>query len=131
MSTDTQEMFYSSKRQQYLIDQGYTFKIVTNLSEVADLDAIERGFQYATPESDRDLLRTVLNSDSEMEKEQRAEDTAIRKKNADGAALADESVRRVAGSTLTKLSGGGNRRYRETSMQTKRHALFKKRAAGR
>ncbi|EED93146.1 predicted protein, partial [Thalassiosira pseudonana CCMP1335] len=31
VSTDTQEMFYSTKRQQYLIDQGYTFKIVTTL----------------------------------------------------------------------------------------------------
>lgn len=131
MSTDTQEMFYSSKRQQYLIDQGYTFKIVTNLSEIADSDAIERGFQYATSEADRDLLRTVLNSNTEMEKDQRAEDTAIRKKNADGAALADESVRRVAGSTLTRLSGAGSRLYRETNIQTKRHALFKKRAVGR
>ena len=35
VSTDTQEMFYSSKRQKYLIDQGYTYKVVTNLSERA------------------------------------------------------------------------------------------------
>lgn len=26
VSTDTSEMYYSSKRQQYLVDQGYTFK---------------------------------------------------------------------------------------------------------
>ena len=39
VSTDTQEMYYSAKRQQYLIDQGYTFKIVTNLSDLADADA--------------------------------------------------------------------------------------------
>ena len=31
VSKDTQEMFYSTKRQQFLIDQGYQFKIVTNL----------------------------------------------------------------------------------------------------
>ena len=31
VSRDTQEMFYSTKRQQFLIDQGYQFKIVTNL----------------------------------------------------------------------------------------------------
>ena len=129
VSTDTQEMFYSSKRQQYLIDQGYTFKIVTNLCDIADQDAIERGFQYATPEADRELLRTILNSDSE--KDQRAEDTAIRKKNADGATLADESIRRVAGSTLGQISGAGSRRYRDTSMTKKRHALFKKRLKGR
>lgn len=29
VSTDTSEMYYSSKRQQYLVDQGYTFKVVT------------------------------------------------------------------------------------------------------
>lgn len=27
VSTDTSEMYYSSKRQQYLVDQGYTFKV--------------------------------------------------------------------------------------------------------
>lgn len=27
VSTDTQEMYYSTKRQQFLIDQGYSFKV--------------------------------------------------------------------------------------------------------
>lgn len=27
VSQDTQEMYYSSKRQQFLIDQGYSFKV--------------------------------------------------------------------------------------------------------
>ena len=27
VSNDTQEMFYSTKRQQFLIDQGYAFKV--------------------------------------------------------------------------------------------------------
>ena len=27
VSTDTEEMYYSNKRQQYLVDQGYTFKV--------------------------------------------------------------------------------------------------------
>ncbi|KAL7528022.1 hypothetical protein ACHAXR_005413 [Thalassiosira sp. AJA248-18] len=80
VSTDTQEMFYSTKRQQYLIDQGYTFKIVTTLSARADLEAVEHDYAYKNPEEDRTLLRTVLTSDSELEKDQRAEDTAIRKK---------------------------------------------------
>ena len=31
VSKDTQEMFYSTKRQQFLIDQGYQFKVVTSL----------------------------------------------------------------------------------------------------
>ena len=35
VSTDTQEMYYSTKRQQFLIDQGYAFKVVTNLLDSA------------------------------------------------------------------------------------------------
>ena len=29
VSTDTQEMTYSAKRQQFLIDQGFSFKVIT------------------------------------------------------------------------------------------------------
>ena len=127
VSTDTQEMFYSAKRQQYLIDQGYTFKIVTNLCERADMEAKFNNYIYSTPEKDRSLLRILLTSDTEMEKEQRQEDTAIRKSNADGAALADAGVKRTAGSTMAQLSGGSGMRYREIGGSTKRHPLFKKR----
>ena len=28
-------MYYSTKRQQFLIDQGYSFKIITNLLDAA------------------------------------------------------------------------------------------------
>ena len=35
VSKDTQEMYYSTKRQQFLIDQGYSFKIITNLLDAA------------------------------------------------------------------------------------------------
>ncbi|KAM5554268.1 general transcription and DNA repair factor IIH helicase subunit XPB1-like [Rosa sericea] len=31
VSTDTQEMYFSTKRQQFLIDQGYSFKVITSL----------------------------------------------------------------------------------------------------
>ena len=34
---DTQEMFFSSKRQQFLVDQGYAFKVVTNLLDEAGM----------------------------------------------------------------------------------------------
>lgn len=127
VSTDTQEMFYSAKRQQYLIDQGYTFKIVTTLSERADLEAVENDYAYKTPEDDRKLLRTLLTSDTELEKDQRAEDTAIRKNNPDGARLADLGVKRTAGSTLAQLSGGGGMRYREVGGPRKVHPMFAKR----
>lgn len=128
VSNDTQEMFYSAKRQQYLIDQGYTFKIVTNLCDRADEQAKIHNYTYSTPEDDRELLRKVLTSESDLEKEQKAEDNAIRKGNADGAALAEGHVRRAAGVSMSSLSGGRGIRYRETSSgPTKRHPLFRKR----
>jgi len=127
VSTDTQEMYYSTKRQQYLIDQGYTFKIVTNLCEKADALAVEEEYAYATPEDDRKLLRTVLNSETDLEKDQRTEDAAIRKNNADGAALADAAVRRT--NNMASLSGGSGLRYRETKSGAlkKKNVLFRDR----
>ena len=118
-------MFYSTKRQQYLIDQGYTFKIVTTLSERADLEAVENDYAYKNAEDDRKLLRTVLTSETELEKDQRAEDTAIRKNNPDGARLADLGVKRTAGSTMAQLSGGGGARY--SAGPRKQHPMFAKR----
>mmetsp|Transcript_21969 Transcript_21969/g.39883 ORF Transcript_21969/g.39883 Transcript_21969/m.39883 type:complete len:762 (+) Transcript_21969:77-2362(+) len=128
VSNDTQEMFYSAKRQQYLIDQGYTFKIVTNLCDRADEEAKIHNYTYSSAEDDRKLLRMVLTSEADLEKEQRNEDAAIRKGNQDGAALADAGVRRSAGVSMSSLSGGTGIRYREVSSgPTKRHPLFRKR----
>jgi len=125
VSTDTQEMFYSTKRQQYLIDQGYTFKIVTTLCERADKEAVENDYSYKSPKDDREMLAKVLNSDTELEKDQRAEDTAIRKNNPDGARLADLGVKRTAGSTMAQLSGGSGARY--MAGPRKVHPMFAKR----
>ena len=128
VSTDTQEMFYSAKRQQYLIDQGYTFKIVTNLCELCDAEAKINGFAYSTPGDDKKLLQKLVMEHTDMEREQKAEDTAIRKNNADGAALADAGVKRTVGGTMSHLSGGTGMHYREVGGgSSKRHPLFAKR----
>jgi len=127
VSTDTQEMFYSAKRQQYLIDQGYTFKVVTNLAERAAMEAKIHNYKYANDEDDRELLRKLLTNAEEMSTEQKNEDNAIRKNNPDGARMADESVKRTGGSTLSALSGASGMRYKETSASSKRHPMFKKR----
>jgi DNA excision repair protein ERCC-3 len=128
VSADTQEMFYSAKRQQYLIDQGYTFKIVTNLCDKAAKAARKENYAYSTPEDDRKLLRTVLTSETDLEKEQRAEDAAIRKSNPDGAGLADAGTKRTAGMTMSEKSGGSGMQYKEvSSSNAKTHPLFRKR----
>ncbi|KAL3914809.1 MAG: hypothetical protein SGILL_005944 [Bacillariaceae sp.] len=125
VSADTQEMFYSAKRQQYLIDQGYTFKIVTNLCDKAAEEAVKHNYAYKSPEEDRSLLRTVLNSETDLDKEQRSEDAAIRKNNPDAAGLADEA-RRNAGMSMSQVSGGSGMRYKEVK-SSKKHPLFRKR----
>lgn len=37
VSRDTQEMYYSAKRQQFLVDQGYAFKVLPNLHQQAQV----------------------------------------------------------------------------------------------
>ena len=114
-----------------VIDQGYTFKIVTNLCDLCDAEAKVNNFKYASPEDDLKLLRSLLSSEreNEMEKEQKAEDAAIKKNNVDGTALAEASVKRTAGNTMSQLSGGAGMRYREfgSGSSGKRHPLFSKR----
>jgi DNA excision repair protein ERCC-3 len=39
VSTDTKEMYFSNKRQQYLIDQGYTFKVDQRISSRANAES--------------------------------------------------------------------------------------------
>lgn len=59
VSTDTREMFYSAKRQQYLVDQGYTFKIIQDLLEVASADGY-KSVLLNTKKAEIDLLNKVL-----------------------------------------------------------------------
>jgi DNA excision repair protein ERCC-3 len=56
VSKDTQEMFYSTKRQQFLIDQGYAFKVITHLDGLEDLE----GLVYKTKDEQIELISSVL-----------------------------------------------------------------------
>jgi DNA excision repair protein ERCC-3 len=67
VSKDTQEMYYSSKRQAFLVDQGYAFKVITHLQGLNELD----GLAFKTPLERRELLSDVLlqnESAADMEK---------------------------------------------------------------
>ncbi|KAJ3311263.1 hypothetical protein HDV04_004172 [Boothiomyces sp. JEL0838] len=55
VSKDTEEMYYATKRQQFLIDQGYEFKIITNIQGMED-----GVYQHLSEELS--LLNTVLLS---------------------------------------------------------------------
>ncbi|KAL7663457.1 DNA helicase [[Candida] zeylanoides] len=56
VSKDTQEMYYSTKRQAFLVDQGYAFKVITHLSGMEQLPNLA----YASPRERRELLQQVL-----------------------------------------------------------------------
>ncbi|KAJ2180202.1 DNA repair helicase RAD25 [Coemansia sp. RSA 551] len=55
VSKDTHEMLYLAKHQQFLIDQGYSFKVITQLEGMADCPDLA----YGDVESQKKLLRTV------------------------------------------------------------------------
>ncbi|KMZ67773.1 hypothetical protein ZOSMA_25G01640 [Zostera marina] len=128
VSTDTQEMYYSSKRQQFLIDQGYSFKIITSLpppDSGADLS-------FHSLKDQLDLLNNLLVAGDDMVGlEQLEEDT-------DGMALL--KARRSMGS-MRAMSGANGMIYMEYNTgkskqvgqskkvkdPAKRHSLFKKR----
>ncbi|PPQ88714.1 hypothetical protein CVT25_009478 [Psilocybe cyanescens] len=64
VSKDTQEMFYSTKRQQFLIDQGYAFKVITHLDGLESLPDLV----YRTQDEQIELLQSVLiANDNEAE----------------------------------------------------------------
>jgi len=57
ISMDTAEMYFSHKRQKYLVDQGYTFKVIRNIKEIA----LENGIEYEelTQEQQRKILQDL------------------------------------------------------------------------
>jgi len=59
VSSDTREMYFSTKRQQYLIDQGYTFQVIQDLAEKANAQSVT----LKTKKDEEDLLYSVLRFD--------------------------------------------------------------------
>ncbi|KOS17987.1 putative DNA repair helicase [Escovopsis weberi] len=116
VSKDTQEMYFSSKRQAFLVDQGYAFKVITQLANIEKTP----GLAFATAGERRELLQKVLVENEGMEDEDIDDlfhsGTMGRKKK-------KGAVRRTAG-TLGELSGGQDMAYIE---QNKRmNATLKK-----
>jgi DNA excision repair protein ERCC-3 len=120
VSTDTEEMYFSTKRQQFLIQQGYAFKVVTDLIGDADKSQL----QYSTRETQIELLEKVLRlGESEAGEELLPEDEDdIRARGGGGAGAG--AARRTQGSMLalsgaegayleysTGAKGGGGRGY--------------------
>ncbi|KAJ4417914.1 DNA repair helicase RAD25 [Gnomoniopsis sp. IMI 355080] len=65
VSKDTQEMLFSSKRQAFLVDQGYAFKVITTLHNLENTPNL----CFATAQERRELLLGLLD---DMEKNRSA-----------------------------------------------------------
>ncbi|GMM28394.1 TFIIH/NER complex ATPase/helicase subunit [Martiniozyma asiatica (nom. inval.)] len=72
VSKDTQEMYYSTKRQAFLVDQGYAFKIITHLHGMEDLPNLA----YASARERRELLQQVLLKNEDAAGIEAGEDSA-------------------------------------------------------
>ncbi|OQS01120.1 TFIIH basal transcription factor complex helicase XPB subunit [Achlya hypogyna] len=120
ISTDTAEMYYSNKRQQYLVDQGYTFKVVTELYDKATFKGV-----FTTKEAQAQLLVEVLEA-QDLDKVSNDEMMAIR----DDEDLTRLSSKKKKSSSLGALSGADGSKYMEYSAghgAKQRHNLFRDR----
>ncbi|KAH9945314.1 DNA helicase [Epithele typhae] len=138
VSKDTQEMFYSTKRQQFLIDQGYAFKVITHLDGLEDLPDLV----YKTKPEQIELLSSVLlanESEAELGTDVRAGEGdlagTITSKDFGLPTRKAPAVQRTTGS-LTALSGAQHMSYVEQNKSANRklareaaprHKLFAKR----
>jgi len=64
ISRDTEEMYYSKKRKQFLIDQGYSFKVITHLQGIEKM----KNLVFSTHEEQVELLNSILNEKGDEEK---------------------------------------------------------------
>lgn len=66
VSQDTEEMHFSTKRQRFLVNQGYSFKVVTKLNGIED----EKDLSFNTKSEQAELLQQVLcASDADADEE--------------------------------------------------------------
>lgn len=115
VSTDTEEMYFSNKRQRFLINQGYSYKVITKL---AGMD--EEDLAYSNKKEHHELLQKVLAAtDTDAEEEKVAGEASMK-------SMSHLSMQRRTGS-MASMSGADNMMYAEYSGKTKsRHPLFKK-----
>ncbi|XP_069792127.1 general transcription and DNA repair factor IIH helicase/translocase subunit XPB [Narcine bancroftii] len=114
VSQDTQEMAYSVKRQRFLVDQGYSFKVITKLAGMEEED-----LSFGTKEDQQQLLQKVLAA-SDLDAE---EEVVLGEFSSKG------QISRRSG-TMSSMSGADDTVYleyqRSKSFGKNVHPLFKR-----
>jgi DNA excision repair protein ERCC-3 len=111
VSKDTQEMFYSSRRQAFLVDQGYAFKVITHLQGIDKLPDLA----FTSTRDRLELLQAVLLAkDEDMKAEHNDGDfdySTFRDRRQQGGGK--KANYRRTGATLSEMSGGQGMVYVE------------------
>lgn len=125
VSKDTQEMYYSTKRQAFLVDQGYAFKVITHLHGMEKLPDLA----YSNARERRELLQEVLLKNEDAAGIEYGEDSenlvgdGVNKRARNGGGQSSRAVR-TAGS-LASLAGGEDMAYveynRNKNKELKKH----------
>lgn len=105
VSKDTTEMYYSTKRQAFLVDQGYSFKVITQLAGMEKMENLV----FNSAQMRRELLqKVVVDTESKrgLDDEDNTDDLFYATKGR------KRGVKRTAG-TLGELSGGQDMAYIE------------------
>ena len=100
VSQDTVEMYYSAKRQSFLINQGYSYKVITRLASEED------NLFFSTKEEQRQLLERVLSATDRGEDKDEESIGQI--------ASSSSTVERRA-ATMNSLSGADETTYMEVT----------------
>ncbi|KAI5752743.1 hypothetical protein M8J77_019928 [Diaphorina citri] len=112
VSQDTMEMSYSRKRQRFLINQGYSYKVITKLAGMEE----ERGMHYSTRDEQGQLLQQVLA----------ASETDADEERVAGEVGGVSGGFKRSGGTMASLSGADDAVYHESRFSNVKHPLFKK-----
>ena len=115
-------MFFSSKRQQFLINQGYEFKVISNIESMLDENSV-----YMKRADELSLLNTVLLcSITELEEQEASNDVAENSESDETRSLPSEnssdeeeiSYIRKTSETMKVISGGDSLEYMEFNRGT-------------
>lgn len=120
-------MYYSSKRQQFLVDQGYTFKVVDEFKGLLFLTVVdEKDLVYSTITSQIELLNIVLMSSIDLEKDDEADEIQSSEDED-----TEQRVVRTSASTLGSLAGADSMAYMQvcTSSSFAKEVVKKRRRA--
>lgn len=119
VSQDTIEMTYARKRQSFLVNQGYAYKVITKLKGIEDEELF-----YKTKDEQHQLLQQVLAANDTDAEEEKIPGDPYARYSTTGPVVRKQG-------NISSFSGADDNTYAEfktnkSKQSTERHSLFKK-----